>query len=121
VGGDGTFRFTVDAGTFNISVRPMPSTGFGWLVIPGVAIGTLEQGNAGLSLNEQQAPLPVAYRGTVALPGGALIRAYVYMSGGVYTSDPSKADSVLQVAETRAEASGSYEVLIPAELNHPVP
>jgi hypothetical protein len=126
---DGKFRLLADAGVFDISVRPQPSSGFGWLVIPGVAIGTLEQGNAGVGLHEQQAPLPVSYTGTVTVPGatepqrltGALIRAYVYMTGDAYTADPSKADSILQVAETRADDSGNYELLIPAELNHPSP
>ncbi|MEO6599676.1 MAG: carboxypeptidase-like regulatory domain-containing protein [Polyangiaceae bacterium] len=120
----GDFGLNSDLGLFDITVRPLSSTGFGWLVIPSV---TVAQSSAGPNLRRQEAPPPVAYRGTVVAPAatpdgrnvpGALIRAYVYMSGGQYVADPEKADSVLQVAETRSDANGDFEVLIPASLNH---
>ena len=50
------------------------------------------------------------------------MRAYVYLKDGEYTSnDDSKADSVVQVAETRADKNGEFTVFIPAELNHASP
>lgn len=120
----GAFSLRADSGTFNISVRPLPSTGFGWLVLPNVPVGTAP---AGTDLGKLIAPPPVSYRGTVTGPvgrtslrtrvSGALIRAYVYMKGDSYTTDDASADSVLQVAETRSDDSGNFEVLIPAALN----
>ena len=128
VGSDGAFALIADPGTFDVSVRPLAESGFSWLVVPGVAVGTT---GAGASLMSRTLPLPVVYRGTVTLPGaagapttpvpGALIRAFVYTSAGQYTSEPSKADAVVQVAETRAdtraETSGKFNLLIPATLN----
>jgi hypothetical protein len=120
----GNFSLNSDVGSFDVTVRPLSSTGFGWLVIPSVPVA---QKTAGASLLHQDTPLPVAYRGTVAAAAatpegrnvpGALIRAYVYMSGGEYVSEAGMADSVLQVAETRSDANGAFEVLIPASLNH---
>jgi len=119
---DGTFGLIVDGGTFDLSVRPQPSTGFGWVVFPSVGV---QPALAGPNLGKQSIPLPVSYSGTVTMPGSgapltvpnALIRAYIYMSNGEPTADASKADSVLQVAETRANNDGTFEVLIPASVN----
>ncbi|HEY5373230.1 MAG TPA: hypothetical protein VIK01_06065 [Polyangiaceae bacterium] len=121
---DGAFALIADPGTFDVSVRPLAESGFSWLVVPGVAVSTT---GAGASLMSRALPLPVVYRGTVTLPGaagapntavpGALIRAFVYTSAGQYTSEPAKADAVVQVAETRADTSGAFKLLIPATLN----
>ena len=125
VGKTGEFAFRTDKGTFDISVRPLPNTGFGWLVLPSVPVGTLPQTSNGVSFGLLQAPLPVSYGGTVTVPGspasltvpGALIRAYIYTKAGSYTADELSADSVLQIAETRANKSGNFQILIPASLN----
>lgn len=116
---DGSFKLIADPGTFDVTVRPLASTGFGWLVFPKV------DASAALDLSAPAIPLPVSYSGTVTMPGSggpltvpnALIRAYAYMSNGEYSADASKADSVLQVAETRANNDGSFQVLIPASVN----
>ena len=81
----------------------------------------------GAGLDQVNLPLPVVYRGELTVPGatagslskipGALISAYIYMKGGAYTADPTQADSVLQIAETRSDENGVFEVLIPAALN----
>ena len=123
----GDFALIADPGTFDVSVRPLAASGFSWLVVPSVAVGTTGPTSAGANLMSRALPLPVVYRGTVTLPGasgapastvpGALIRAFVYTSAGVYTSEPTKADSVVQVAETRADTNGVFELLIPASLN----
>jgi hypothetical protein len=123
VGSDGSFALKADPGTFDISVRPNDDTGFAWLVAPNVLVSRL--GSAAhfplLTL-----PLPVSYSGTVTVGGSdgastpipsALIRAYIYLKDGDYT-DAAHANSVVQVAETRADKLGAFEILIPAELNH---
>jgi hypothetical protein len=120
----GAFALIADPGTFDVSVRPLAESGFSWLVVPGVAVGPISNG---ASLMSRELPLPVVYRGTVTLPSagsapptaipGALIRAYVYTSAGQYTSDLTKADAVVQVAETRADVNGAFKLLIPATLN----
>jgi hypothetical protein len=120
----GGFALLADPGTFDVSVRPLASTGFGWLVFPSVGVGTNRSNIAGPNL-VAEGPPPVAYSGTVTTPGAdaplplpnALIRAYIYLAKGQYVADPSKADSVLQVAETRATNVGTFELLIPASLN----
>jgi hypothetical protein len=127
VGSNGDFALHADPGTFDVSVRPLAESGFSWLVVPGVAVGTTGPTSAGANLMTRALPLPVVYRGTVTLPGaanavatpvpGALIRAYVYTTAGLYTSQPTKADAVVQVAETRADTSGIFKLLIPATLN----
>ena len=117
---NGAFELNTDPGTFDITVRPNADTGFPWLVMPNVQVTSLSAGFGRLNM-----PLPVSYRGTVTTPGtdgptpiaSAVIRAYVYLKGGQYTADTAAADSVLQVAETRAGSDGTFNVLIPAELN----
>ncbi|HTA90419.1 MAG TPA: hypothetical protein VK745_12610 [Polyangiaceae bacterium] len=124
---NGSFALSTDSGTFDFSVRPQASTGFAWLVIPGLGVGTMPATSAGPTLNDIIAPLPVSYTGqlTALTPAfatpqpvpGALIRTFIYMSGGAYTADPTQADSLLQIAETRCDDNGVYELLIPASLN----
>jgi hypothetical protein len=122
----GDFSLLADSGTFDVSVRPLAATGFGWLVVPGVEVGTTPESSAGANLGTRGLPLPVVYTGTVTEPGsmampdpvpGALIRAYVFTTLGAYTADASKADSLVQVAETRAGTEGEFTLLIPASLN----
>ncbi len=121
---NGAFALLADAGTFDVSVRPQAGTGFAWSVVPAVPV---PETSAGVNLSPLSSPLPVQYGGTVTVPGataasavgvpGALIRAYVYLVGGKYTADPDKADSVVQIAETRANDVGKFTLLIPASLN----
>jgi hypothetical protein len=121
VSSTGDFELKTDPGTFDISVRPNADTGFPWLVMPNVPVTSVTAGLGHLDM-----PLPVSYRGTVTTPGAegpqpvpsASVRAYIYLKGTEYTTDIENADSVLQVAETRASTDGTFNVLIPAELNH---
>lgn len=122
----GTFSLLADSGTFDVSVRPQAGTGFAWSVAPAVAVGTTPETSAGVNLSLSSAP-PVQYAGKVTVPGAtmgsavpvprALIRAYVYTVAGSYTPDPTKADAVVQIAETRADDFGNFKLLIPASLN----
>jgi len=120
VASDGGFRLKTDPGTFDISVRPNANTGFAWLVLPNVPVTSA---SAGLNLGRVRMSWPVSYGGTVTqgvdgppVPG-ALVRAYVYSEGNEYTADASHADSLLQIAEARANAAGVFQLLVPAELN----
>jgi len=116
----GNFALKTDPGTFDITVRPNANTGFAWLVMPNVEV----RAPNGLGLGSVSMPLPVPYRGTVTMADsadvvpGALVRAYIYVKDGAYTTeDDLSAQSVLQVAETRAGKDGVFDVLIPAQLN----
>lgn len=114
--GDGTFELRVDAGDFNLAVRPPATSGFAWLVLPGVPVGL---GEASLELGALQLPLPVPLSGAVRVPAdpeidgmdyailpGAMLRAFVAAAEG----------TVVQVAETTADANGEFELLLPARL-----
>jgi len=122
VSSTGNFSLKTDPGTFDLSIRPNPDTGFAWFVMPNVPVEGSGYGAGDISM-----PLPFPYRATVTVDGseglrrvpGALVRAYIYMKDGQYTTDAVNADSVLQVAETRADETGTFEALIPATLNHP--
>lgn len=127
VDGHGGFEFTADPGTFNLFVQPDPSTRFGWYIRPQfqvdaraavVSIGTL--------------PVPQARRhvGTVVIASppnedvpavsNALVRAFVYITReGEYSATLPDDGSVIQVAETRTNDSGEFELLIPASLDTP--
>jgi hypothetical protein len=121
------FKLGVDTGTYDFSVRPRASSGYAWLVTPSLPVGTTPTTSNGSGLGRLILPLPVVYSGNLTVPGatadsssavpGALISAYLYMKGGAYTADPTEADSVLQIAESRSDATGAFEILIPAALN----
>jgi hypothetical protein len=123
LGDEGRFDVAVDPGVFDLSVRPEARSRFGWYVGAGLEL----TGGEDYELPEvAAAPLPVAYRGKVWLGGsvggtpigGALIRAFAYKaSDGQFTNDPAQARTLVQIAETRADDDGRYELLIPAGLN----
>ncbi len=119
---NGAFDVRADAGVFDLSVRPDAASGYAWLVKPNINVMS-SSSRAEQSLGTLTMPLPVRYAGAVKslnLGGNvadALIRAHVYLDAeGVITEEPSEAYSVLQVAETRADREGRFELLLPAEL-----
>jgi hypothetical protein len=127
VDSQGRFDVQADPGVFDISVRPPEASGFPWYVASNVVVPPAPPGNAALDLGSPILPLPVPYRGQVSVPlaenmtrpvAEALLRAYVYLDeDGKYTGDPTRAVSVVQVGETRADELGNFELLIPAYLN----
>jgi hypothetical protein len=126
---NGNFSIYADPGAFDFSVQPQASTNFPWLVIPNLGVATNAATSGGPMLGTIAAPWPVLYSGKLSVPGssadsmqpvpGALIRTFVYLHGGVYTSDATQADSIVQIAETRTDSHGTYQLLIPASLNAP--
>ena len=106
---DGRFALLSDPPWVDVSVRPTVGSGFAWLVRPNVPVTVPDS----VDLGNMALPLPVPYSGHVTvldgvvLPG-ALIRAYVLLD------DP--AEAVVQVAESRADAEGGFELLLPERL-----
>jgi hypothetical protein len=116
----GQFVVQADPGSFDVSVRAPDSLGFGWFVRPGVEVGEGHQDLGGVSL-----PRPSLLSGTarVSLGGtqvalsSAAIRAYAYLDKDLaYTRDAKQAVSVVQVAETRADESGAFRLLVPSHI-----
>lgn len=119
---DGSFSVAADAGLFNMTVKPEPESGFAWLVKPNITVPPFDN-EPESDLGDLRLPLPIQYRGVVEslAVGGvvpdALIRAYVYLDAdGALTVDATRAKSVIQVGETRADAAGEYQLLLPSEL-----
>jgi hypothetical protein len=122
----GGFKVKVDTGSYDFSVRPRASSGYAWLVIPGLPVADASNG---VGLNTLNLPLPLTYHGTLTVPGatpdmltpvpGASISAFIYMKAGAYTADDANADSVLEIGETRSDDTGGFDLLIPAALNAP--
>ncbi len=116
---DGRFELKVDPGVFDLTARMPEAAGFAWFVKPALEV----LGEQGAGLSELVVPWPVVHRGvlesadTGAIAGG-LIRAYVYLdSEGEYTEDPELAASVVQVAESRSDVDGRFELLLPPRLD----
>jgi hypothetical protein len=127
-----------DGAIFDISVRPPEGTGLPWLTRAGVSVWDH------VDLGSLELTLPVVHRGKVQVPieraptvsvPGALIRAYVIRdahgapilapeglpscAAGQATagSEPPRCiRSVLQVAQTRAKDDGTYELVLPSQL-----
>lgn len=120
VGESGQFSLEADPGVFDFSIRTAENTGFAWMVRPNVEV------QAGVhDLGAMTLPLPVVYQGLVTVPGetapspvpGTLIRAFIYLNESGYTEDRAGAKSVVQIAEARADSTGKFRLLLPANLN----
>lgn len=120
----GRFQVQVDPGSFDISVRAPEKLGFAWFVRPSVQVQDTD-----LDLGRVQAQPPSVVTGTasvavdstsaVAVPS-ALLRAYAYLDEDrAYTRDPSRAVSVIQVAETRTDEQGAFRLLLPSSIAAP--
>jgi len=128
----GHFAVQADPGEFNVSVQGPESLGFAWFVRAGIAMTDKNQ-----DLGRVVLPRPVLFSGTcainqqskekdggvtviksVAVPAGsATIRAYAYLDKSfAYTRDPAQAQSLIQVAETRADDQGAFRLLLPPSL-----
>jgi hypothetical protein len=126
VDGRGAFDFQADPGTFNLFVQPDPSTRFGWYVRSQF---TVDERDAVLSTGTLALPLARRHVGRVVLGAkgpdqprvpNALIRAYVYVTpSGEYAAAAPENGALLQVAETRSNGAGEFELLIPATLDSP--
>jgi hypothetical protein len=135
VDSSGRFAVQADPGAFNVSVQGPESLGFAWFVRPGVVMTDKNQ-----DLGRAFLPRPVLFSGTcainqeskeksgemtvsktVAVPAGsATIRAYAYLDKSfAYTRDPAQAQSLIQVAETRADDQGAFRLLLPPSLSSP--
>ena len=119
---DGRFDISVDplpaspdspTPTYDFFVKPETRSNYGWLVSPALSVPV-----DGLELPTVRIPLPFVYRGGVVVTDTttrvprALIRAYAYLQ-----ADGSEAMTVIPVAETRADDSGAFSLLIPASLD----
>ncbi len=118
----GGFVLEADPGTLDFSVRPAEGTAFPWLVRPNVNVQS-----GAHELGTMQIGWPVIYDGMITLPtqvgaGGALVRAYIYLKNGDggdtgYTGSRDGANAVLQVAETRADEHGAFQLFLPPHIN----
>ena len=117
----GHFAVQTDPGKFHVSVQAPESLGFAWFVRPGVEVVDKDQ-----DLGSVPSPVPsllfgqaqVDLGGTPVALGSAGIRAYAYLDKDLaYTRDPKLAVSVIQVAETHADESGAFRLLLPPSLD----
>ena len=131
VGENGSFTVHADPGDFDISLRPPASSGFSWFVTHYPV--RQQPMNEPATFGVLVMPYPVPYTGRVTVVDAkgaedgigsvrglsqALIRASIYLDqDGSYIDDPTRAASVLQIGETRADRDGQFELLIPANLN----
>jgi hypothetical protein len=114
---NGDFSLAADPGIYDFFIQPEARSRYPWYVRPAVTVG-----ERGLSLGEFHVPFPVIHGGRVVIKGtefvvpDALIRVYAYVTPeGVYSPMPE--NSVVQVAEARANGNGVFELLIPASLD----
>lgn len=122
----GRFVLQVDkleASRVNLTVQAPEELGYGWFVRPGLELGLGDQ-----DLGRVTLPLPavlpgvasVLEDGKAAVLASGTIRAYAYLDKDFrYTRDPTLAATVVQVAETRADETGAFRLLLPASIDAP--
>lgn len=119
----GRFALEVDdlLGTrANFTVVGPEGLGFGWFVHAGLELGKGVQ-----DLGRVTLPIPAVIAGTASVTqnganvalGSATIRAYAYLDDAFErTRVPEEAMTIVQVAETRADATGAFRLLVPATI-----
>jgi hypothetical protein len=123
----GAFELNADPGTFHLLVQADPTTRFGWYLRPEFKVDVRDQE---LSVGTLTVPLARRHTGRVLVDSkatedrpalaNALIRAYVSITReGEYSASLAEGGGVVQVAETRTNDRGEFELLIPASLDSP--
>lgn len=131
----GRFSLDLDGGRYDLVIKPPDNTGYGWLVVAGVEIGTGVERSASYSV-----AAPVVVRGTLrdqaGVPlAGAVVRAYALVgpTGSIQIGSGSDKDALggeregvatdeapatydLLVGQASSDASGHYELLLPQAL-----
>ena len=129
------FDLPTDSGTFDVSLRP--PDGLPWIVTPGVAIGAKPTPGVAISakptaIHRWTMPLPVSWSGRLRVPQAssadasnlsdlprAVLRVFVLLDKtdpGHATQATSDASSIVQIAETRAGSDGSFDLVLPDQL-----
>ncbi len=109
-----------DSGTYDLSARPPDSSGLPWGVRSAVVLkaGSVVPGPMALAW-------PWVLGGVVTVPGpvkrlplaDAIVRAYVRLDGqGRVTYSDTSPKSLMPIAETRSLDDGSYQLLLPPEV-----
>jgi hypothetical protein len=114
---NGGFSLAADPGIYDFFIQPEARSRYPWYVRPSTTVP-----EDGRLLGEVRVPFPVIHRGRIVIRGtdfvvsDALIRVYAYVTAvGKYSPTPE--NFVVQVAETRADGNGAFELLIPASLD----
>jgi hypothetical protein len=114
------FALPVDMGTFDFSFRV--ASGLPWIVSPGKAVVSGTN-----TLSDWSFPLPVPWSGSLNVPSGsnsanggsvqipsAVMRVYALLNDqGRVVNDPKTASAVVQIAESRTEADGTFQLELP--------
>ncbi|MFK7998710.1 MAG: hypothetical protein AB8H86_03905 [Polyangiales bacterium] len=100
----GRFALLLDVGSYDLFMRPGVETGFAWIVAPDLAVGAVDS----TLISNYQVTAPVPVHGMVRDANdvelaGLEVRAFA-LSGERY----------VEVARSRIDDDGSYEVLLPA-------
>lgn len=112
----GGFSLYVDPGTFNLSLRPAPSSDLPWTVVSSYFIDETETALDDVQLG---IPNPVILIGQVSLNSksiaNARIRAWLRPSP-MDSANPTPEPNAVQIAETTTLANGTYRLLLPGSL-----
>jgi len=112
---DGTFRLPLDVGAYDVLIKPVQGSGFGWLVVRDVYIANRsEEFVKSFSMDTPNAVAgQLLYEGGNELENSSLasaqIRAYTVVQG---TPDPSSRRSLV-LGQVTADTSGNFMLLMP--------
>lgn len=109
----GAFELRLDVGAYDVFVKPPAESGFGWVVLPGYEVASLDE----TSEVPFELPAPVPLRGTVRSDDGlALPGADVRVFGRAVGSE-----RFIELGRARADAEGRYRVLLSPSFVHHEP
>ncbi|MFW6067520.1 MAG: carboxypeptidase-like regulatory domain-containing protein [Myxococcota bacterium] len=105
--GNGLFDLRVDAGAYDLSIKPPSGSGFPWLVHPGWWVGTGEAPE----VTAFTMPAPVPLRGSVMAADGTPLAGAEVRAHGV-VEDPDRTLRTVPLGRAIVAEDGSYELLL---------
>lgn len=117
---DGVFTLAVDAGQFDLSVRPPSGSLFPWIVRSRVSIAPASgDGPARSDLGDLVGEFPAVVLGTIedssgSPIAGAVVRAWLPLADPITNAD--SAGTVIQVVEATTDSQGRYVLPLPTSI-----
>lgn len=114
---DGQFSLGVDFGFefFDVSVRPLPESGYPWLVRSHLAVQPMDDLGSS-SLGTINVADPVVVSGVIRDPFGAVVPDATLRVWLPVKDSAGFTGTVVQIADTSTDAEGRYHLLLPPSI-----
>jgi len=107
----GAFNLSVDRGSYDVTFKPPPGSGYAWYVLRDVTIGSRKRFTNTIDMSS-----PVAIDCSIAYEGGGATLAGAEITAFAVVSDSTLPDRAIPIGKAMADENGSFMLLLPSSV-----